>query len=247
MADPLSIAFGITNLATLSTNVLAAGYRYLSSVSSAPEEFKGLLRETAALSAVLSQLISHSLSERPVNQIGSQTLVQQEILQDCEETLLNVQSLISDCELVGKNGKKNPVNAVLWPLKKDKIIKNRERLCRLCASLHTSISIESASTLRHLKQDQEWSNAAIGELTLNAHGFQEQKILEWLSTLDSTAKHTATMLLKQPGTDEWFLRERSVLDWLDHGKLLWVHASSGRGKTVLMSVCRTCQYCASMN
>ena len=243
MADPLSIAFGITNLATLSTAVLAAGYKYLSTVSSAPEELQGLLLETAALSAVLSQLDSHSLSEKLVNQISSQTLVQQEILRECRENLLNIQSLISDCELVGRNGRKNPVNALLWPLKKDKIIKNRERLCRLCASLHTSISIESASTLRHLKQDQEWGNAAIGELTLNAHGFREQKILEWLSTLDSTAKHTATTILKQPGTDEWFLRERSFLDWLDRGKLLWVHASSGRGKTVLMSVSRPCQRC----
>ena len=236
MADPLSITCGITGLITLSATVFAAGYKYLNSVSSAPEEFRSLIRETASLSAVLSQLGSHCLSEQTAHQTDSHMLIQEDVLKDCEETLHNIQSLIRDCELAGRNGKKNAVNALLWPLKKDKIIKNRDRLCRLCASLHTSISVESASTLRSIKQDQQWGNEAVRELSLNADGIQEQKVLEWLSTLDPAAKHAATTLLKQPGTDEWFLRERSVLNWLNHGSLFWAHASSGRGKTVLMSV-----------
>jgi IS30 family transposase len=90
MAEPLSIASGIAGIITLSTAVLTAGYKYLNSVSTAPEEFKSLVRETASLNAVLSQLISHSLSEQIVPQIVSHTLVQQDVLQDCKQTLYNI-------------------------------------------------------------------------------------------------------------------------------------------------------------
>lgn len=234
MAEPLSIASGIAGLITLSTAVLAAGYKYLNSVSSAPEDFKSLVRETASLNAVLSQLISHSLSEQIVPQSTSHTLAQQDVLQDCEQTLHNVQSLIRDCELVSGQRRKNAVNTLLWPLKQKEIIKNHERLGRLCASLHTAISIKSASTLRTLEHEQKRGNDVIRELARNADEIQAQKILDWLSSLDPAVKHTATTLLKQSGTVEWFLQEQAVLDWMSHGKLFWVHGASGTGKTVLV-------------
>lgn len=234
MADPISITSGITGLITLSTAVLAAGYKYMNSVSSAPEDFKSLVRETASLSTVLCQLISHSLSKKTVQHIGAHRFEQQDVLQDCEETLYNIQSLIRDCELVNRRGGRNVVNTLLWPLKKKEIIKNRERLSRLCASLHTAVSIESASALRTLEHEQKCGNEVIKEFARNVNEIQEQKILDWLSLLDQTTKHTTTTLLKQPGTDEWFLKEQTVLDWLNHGKLFWLRGSSGTGKTVIM-------------
>ena len=234
MADPLSIVSGITALVTLSATVLAAGYRYVNSISSAPEEFKGLIRETASLSSILSQLISHSLSKETLQQINSYTLIQQDILQDCEETLRNVQSLIHDCELFGRRNRKNAINSLLWPLKKREIVKNHERLGRLCANLHIVVSTESASTLRILESEQKLGNEVIRGLAQNADETQERKILDWLSSLDHTVKHTTTMLLKQPGTYEWFLKEKTVLAWLNHGELLWLQGASGTGKTVLM-------------
>jgi ankyrin repeat domain-containing protein 50 len=234
MAEPLSITSGIAGLISLSATVLTAGYNYLNSVSSAPEDFTSLIRKIASLNAVLSQLISHSLSEQTVHQIGPHALVQQDVLQDCEKTLLNIQLLIRDCKPVGGHRRKNALNALVWPLKQKEIIKNRERLSRLCANLHTTISIESASTLRALEHEQKWGSMVIRELVRNTDDFQEQKLLEWLSPLDPIVKHTAATLLKQPGTDEWFLQEKTFLDWLNDGSLLWLHGISGTGKTVLM-------------
>jgi len=234
MADPLSITSGIAGLVTLSTAVLAAGYNYVSSVLSAPEDLKSLVRETASLSAILSQFISHSLSNQEGQRSSSHTLLKQDVLRDCEDTLRNIQSLIHDCELDSKHRRKNAVNALLWPLKQKEIIKNRERLGRLCATLHSTISVESASTLRALEHEQKCGNEAVRELARNINGLQEQKILDWLSVLDPTVKHTAITLLKQPGTGEWFLREKPVLDWLHNGELFWLHGISGTGKTVLM-------------
>lgn len=234
MAEPLSITSGIAGLITLGSEVLAAGYKYVNSVASAKDDIKSLVHETALLSTVLSQLISHSLSEETAQRSGSHTLVQQDVLHACEKTLRNIRSLICDFELTGGNRRGNAVNSLLWPLKQQEISKNRERLGRLCAILRTAISIENTSNLRTLQQGQEWGNEAVRELARNADEMQEQKMLDWLSTLDPTAKHTTATLLQQPGTYGWFLKEQTVLDWLDHGKLLWLNGASGAGKTILM-------------
>ena len=234
MAEPLSIASGVAGLVTLVNEVLIAGYKYVKSVASAPDDIKSLVHETSVLSAVLSQFVSHSLSEQTAQQADSHALVQQDVLHACEETLHDIRSLIHDFELVGGNRRKNAVNALLWPLKQQEIIKNRERLGRLCAILRTAISIENTSTLRTLEQGQRWGNEVIGELVRNADEIQEQKMLDWLSSLDPRVKHAAATLLKQPGTHEWFLKEKSVLDWLSHGNLFWLNGGSGSGKTILM-------------
>lgn len=68
----------------------------------------------------------------------------------------------------------------------------------------------------------------------NADETKELKMLYWLSTLDPTVKHTATTILKEPGTYEWFLQERDIVEWLNHRRLFWLHGASGTGKTVLM-------------
>src|SRR4051812_480840 len=107
MADPLSIASGIAGLITLSTAVLAAGYKYVNSVSSAPENFRSLICETASLSALLSQLISYSLSGDSIQRISSLGSLQQDLVQDCWKTLCSIQSLIRDCELLGGSRRKN--------------------------------------------------------------------------------------------------------------------------------------------
>jgi hypothetical protein len=106
MAEPLSTISSIAGLTTLSTAVLTAGYKFINTVLSAPEEFGSLIRETAYLSTVLSQLISHSLSAQAV------PLIQQGVLQDCENILRNIQSLIYDCERRSRT-----IHALLWPLK----------------------------------------------------------------------------------------------------------------------------------
>lgn len=155
MAEPLSIASGIAGLITLSAAVLTAGYNYVNSVSSAPADFKSLIRETASLNGLLSKFVSYSPSDQKVQQIAFTPFLLQDLLQDFEEILCNIQSLIRDCGLVGGSRRKNAINALLWPLKQKEIVKNRERLDRLCARLNTAISIESASTLRTLEYEQK--------------------------------------------------------------------------------------------
>ena len=234
MADPLSIASGIAGLVTLSSAVLAAGYQYLESVLSAPDDLRNLVRETAALNVVLSQLITHSLSEQSAHQSVSQKLLQQGVIQECEQTLYQIQLLLREFEPTRERRGKNIVKTILWPLKKKEIIRHRDRLSRFCANLHTAVSVESASTLRTLEREQQWSNNIVKRLSQNANEVQEQKLLDWLSVLNPSMKHAAISCQKQPGTGEWLLQEQTFLNWVDHGRAFWLQGTCGTGKTVLM-------------
>jgi len=234
MANALSIASGVAGLISLSSNVVVAGYKYVDSISSAPEDLKSLLRETASLSAVLSQLMAHCMSDDGMQQIADYKPAQQNVFQECEHALQGVQSLLRDCELVSMRHGKNAVTTLLWPHKQKETVKSRDCLNRLCASLHTAIAIKSATTLRILEREQKRSNEVVKKLEHTARNVEERKILDWLSTLDETVKHTNTKVLKQSGTYEWFLKEQRVLNWLDTGTLLWLNGASGAGKTVLV-------------
>jgi hypothetical protein len=234
MANALSIASGIAGLITLSSSIVVAGYKYADSMSSAPDDLKSLLRETASLNSVLSQLLSHCMSDEPAKATAYYKLVQQNIFRECEQTLEDAQSLLRDCELASTQNGTNIVQTLLWPRKQKAIIKSRDCLNRLCASLHTAVTLKNTNTLRVLEHRQNQSNEFIMELVRDARDMEEKKILDWLSTLDGTVKHNAITILKHPGTYEWFLKEKSVLDWLDTGTLLWMHGASGVGKTVLV-------------
>ena len=225
--DPVSLATGITGLITLSTAVVTEGCKYLKSVSAAPKEFRDLVRETASLSAVLSQIVPQSLTEGTADGYRG---VRVELLKDCEDTLRNVQSVVDECASVGQTG----ANALLWPRRKTKIVKNREPLSRLCATLHAAVSLEGVVTLRMLEREQRYSSEFIKTLTQHVDETQSQKILDWLSVYDPATKHKTTSASRHPNTYEWILKEPVLLQWLDQGSLLWLRGSSGTGKTVAM-------------
>lgn len=234
MADQLSIASGIAGLVSLSSSIVVAGYKYGTSVSTAPEDFKSLIRETAALSTMLSQLVSHSLSKQAVQQSVFYQLKQQRVLEHCEETLRQIEMLIFDFEPVSGHYMKNALNTVSWPFKQKDIASSRESLSRLYASLHAAISIDNASALVRLESKQDRTHEAIINISQTTIQANEHKILDWLSSLDPNSKHRATTHLHQPNTSLWLLEEQSLHEWLGQGTFIWLHGPSGIGKTILM-------------
>ena len=104
-----------------------------------------LITLSTAILAASSNFLS---GKRP--QDVSHAVIQQDVLQDWEQTLHNIR----DCGLISAQCRKKAVGILLWPIKQKDIIKNSERLGRLCASLHIAISIKSAFTLRTLGHEQ---------------------------------------------------------------------------------------------
>jgi hypothetical protein len=64
---------------------------------------------------------------------------------------------------------------------------------------------------------------------------RQGKLLQWLSPVDSTQSHNATLQQHQKGTGEWIIRSTEVSEWMDGSGCLWVSGSPGTGKTLLFS------------
>ncbi|KAM0541045.1 hypothetical protein ACHAPJ_013405 [Fusarium lateritium] len=66
---------------------------------------------------------------------------------------------------------------------------------------------------------------------------EHDKILDWLTSLDYTAKYNQYMDICQPGTGQWFLDSDTYTDWKSTtGDALLCHGVPGVGKTILASI-----------
>jgi len=236
MAEPLSIASGVAGIITLSSAVVAAGYKYFNSVRSAPEDLKILVREIGGLNTLISQLATHALARDSSSRPTLEALLDQDILQDCERTLVAVQNHLQSFELTNTSRRKNAIKILAWPLKREDLVKGREHISRLCALLITAINVDNASAIATIEQMQRRNTDNTQALVGASHDLEVQRILGWLSTFNPSVKHTATKLLQHPGTSEWLLQKQAVEDWVDRGNFLWLHGPSGCGKTVLVYV-----------
>lgn len=234
MTDPLSIASGVAGIITLSSAVVAAGYKYFSSVRSAPNDLKDLVREISLLHTIVSQFATYSLDSSQGPHKALDALVDQAVFKDCSATLKAVQKHLDNHILVQGKTTKNALETLSWPLKKDDIAKGRERIARLCALLNTANTLDNTRSLGRLQEIQTMSLKQSTELLKFSHSSEERKILDWLSILDSGPKHNATKSLQQPGTSDWLLQREAVLSWIHTGGFLWINGRSGNGKTVLV-------------
>lgn len=234
MAEPLSIASGIAGVITLSSAIATAGYKFTSSVKSAPEELKGLVDETKYLSTLLSQLGHFQVSHPVSSNVGFIKLLEDNILSDIQTSLHEVGRQLKLQEKLQERHSKRIIGSVLWPLKRNDIVKIRERITRLCAIIHTSITSDGFSRLASIEAAQNESLETQKEVVWHVQQSEQEKILCWLSILDHVHKQQATALLRRPSTFDWFFQERTFLDWKSNSKILWLSAPSGAGKTVLL-------------
>src|SRR6266511_3909940 len=135
MADPLSIAASVAGLIALATSVISGGYSYLSAARSAPKEIVHLLNQTSALNLVLSQLLP--LSTNPAGLLRKNAfaaLALRGSIQECQDTLNEISSLLSEFQQVEGQIKTNVTKALKWPFsekKAERLVKRLEGLQNL--------------------------------------------------------------------------------------------------------------------
>jgi hypothetical protein len=86
MVEPLSVASGVAGIITLNSAVVAAGYKYIDAVRSAPKEIKDLMREICFLNTIVSQLATHTLSTDSGSHPALVALDDEHVFQECEAT-----------------------------------------------------------------------------------------------------------------------------------------------------------------
>lgn len=236
MAEPLSIASGVAGIITLSSAVVAASYKYFSSVRSAPEDLKKLVREISLLNTLILQFVTQSLDTAQAPRKALDALVDQAVFEDCFATLKAVQKHLDNSQPVQGSTSKNALRVLIWPLKKDDIAKSRERVGRFCDLLTTACVLDNTQSINRLENLQHTNLKQTTAVLTIAPSIEERKMLDWLSILDPRPKHAATKDLQRPGTSDRLLRKDVVTDCVNLGGFLWLTGSSGTGKTVLVWV-----------
>ncbi|KAM7214558.1 hypothetical protein V8F06_010040 [Rhypophila decipiens] len=72
----------------------------------------------------------------------------------------------------------------------------------------------------------------------NKEEIEREKILSWLSPLDSTSKQNSLYNRRQPGTGDWFLNDPAFTAWLNGAgeRILWCPGPPGVGKSSIASL-----------
>lgn len=260
MADPLSVASGIAGIVTLGAAVLEAGYKYLSSARASRKDVSQLLHAVAALNTILSRLVAHSASPSSSNVQTSAfaALASHGTLRQCETALQGANAMLTKYKHVDGQSATNLAKSLAWPLKERTINSLIAKIQSLQDACEAALVIDNAAALQRLEakltqltldeQHRDQEHTDLGRDLITAHektfkavtalgstldDMQSRKVLRWISHLEPHGKHEATLSLRQPGTGAWVFNEPQFQDWLKRGGSLWIHASSGVGKTVL--------------
>lgn len=236
MADPLSIASAIAGLLALSGTILSSGYKYVHDVKDAPQELRQLLRDTAALDALLDQLRALTSREGAVRSTFN-VLANGSAIDDCRELLGSLHRLMEECEQVPGQKKRNFVKSLVWPLKESGTQKLLVRLGQLIDTFTAALAVDAALSLQRIEHHTSAIVQDVRELQIsNDH----HEILNWICPVRVNVEENleTALKLREPGTGKWLLELLSFEEWSNSGtnSLLWISGIPGSGKTVLAAM-----------
>lgn len=151
MAEVVGVIASVAQLLHLSGTLLASGYGFLSKVSNAPAELRGLLTETAAVNSLLGQLqfIANSEAIAPDHD-GLQALERLGVFEECQSALAFVGTALTACQQIEGKRLKNFGRRLLWPFKEKDTKDALQRIHRLRGVLANALEVNSAQVIKPL-------------------------------------------------------------------------------------------------
>jgi hypothetical protein len=151
--EAIGSAATIVQLVSFTGEVLVLGYGYLSRLKKAPSEIRALLRETAALNALLDQLQELASPPWESDSIGGALVTLEKLgtFDDCEKLMKIVGRNIKACELIEGERLRNAGKKLIWPFKDKETKDLMVQLGRLREALSAAVVVDTAKSLRELE------------------------------------------------------------------------------------------------
>ncbi|MCJ1395190.1 hypothetical protein MMC18_008073 [Xylographa bjoerkii] len=246
--DPLSGVASVVAVLQFASSVLSTFYFYQERVRHAKKDILYLAAELESLRDFLKSLKTITDDEDAGSKhLETVTCLTRDALQQCLEKLT-----VLDEKLTPRHGWKVVGQGLSWPLKADDVNKIHDDLERFKSTLLLALGTDSAKVLLSVRNQTNDLTVNLGKLTSGFDNFQRSplncKILKWISATDPPENQVRASKLRHSTTGEWLLHSTDFLNWRDVGEtLLWLHGSSGCGKTVLCStiVENVLEYCRS--
>ena len=231
--DPLSASASIITVLQLGGTVA----QYLNSIHNAPKERDAMLREISSTVGVLF-LMRHTVEQTKEElSLGSVQMLAAPggLLEQFQKILERLASKLSPA---GTTLKK--ISRVLhWPFAKDEIVRILDSIegikTRFLVALqadHLDLSIESKARIEKLCNNVEAIRTTQDEEA-------DQRVLDWLSSINVAQKQQDIFDQHQEGTGSWFLESPEFVEWAGDNSgsfILFCPGDPGTGKTVMFSL-----------
>ena len=250
--DPISIVGTVAAIQQL----LQVIYRYGRNVQGCKKEINQLCSELLALKAALDHVYLNSNFQDPLlNSTADDNAAElvkdaSAILTTAASSSADFQDMLQAChdilhELIGKLQPRisklaSSIQSAVWPLRKDEIYRQIERLHRM-TSWFVLVSISDNAAVCRDSFLKLSSIEKILQSQQNVHSRQQsmetrREIRSCLAPSNSDGTLQTLRQQLQQGTGKWFLEE-TLPQFLDDEKsrFLWLRAKPGSGKSVLLA------------
>ncbi|KAL9613817.1 MAG: hypothetical protein Q9167_001664 [Letrouitia subvulpina] len=242
--DPVSIIGLAVNVQQILTSI----YKYGQGVSEARREINQLCSELFALKAALEHIRlnidgglagSHDAEEGAQTILASSNFASPEFKDMVTATELILKSLQDRLKVKGSKAKAT-LQRLTWPIVKDDLKEDIEKLNRLKSFFILTTTSENAVLCRELylkvcSIDRRLKHQDVIQERVKASKLQ-QAVKEWIAPHDSHPFYQKALENFQEGTGTWFL-DSPFQEWISCSSkpLIWLRAKPGSGKTTLLA------------
>ncbi|KAH7411469.1 hypothetical protein BKA64DRAFT_704576 [Cadophora sp. MPI-SDFR-AT-0126] len=234
--DPLSVTASIISVLQAANTVISFCYDFRASIKNYPWALTRITSSVNDLRLILSRLEQvandSELSFDDTNVTRLTTLEalckQGGAISNCFQELIVLEKKLVPGSWAGKDGSKRRalIQSIGWQFMEEDVRETLQRLEGYKRTLNIAITMDqTALTISLFKQFQDISLSQ-----------RKRSILQWLSPVDPSINHQASLKIRQAGTNDWFLSCKEFANWRESkSSLLWLSGFPGSGKTILMS------------
>jgi hypothetical protein len=163
-------------------------------------------------------------------------------ISNCLAELQTLEKKLVPGRWAGKDGGKRRalIQSIGWQFKGKEAEEMLQRLEGYKSTLNLAITMDQAALIKNMSKMMtdidENTRSLFKQFQDISLDDRKRSILQWLSPVDPSVYHEATMKVRQTGTNDWFLSCKEFKNWKETEKsFLWLSGFPGSGKTSLMS------------
>lgn len=237
MADPLSIASGVTGLLSFGIQITQSLVDFYTTyrdqdadVARITENLESLLGTFRVLDTFL-----HDKSFRPE---------EQPLLRDIEKSTKNCDEIIKELQGECDKFRKDPSNGlkerfdvarrrVSYPFRKSTLLKLQEAIDEIRGNLSLTLQVLGLQNHKSTQDEIFELKSLLERMNLSQ---VSSTIRGWLDAPDASVNHNAACAKRHGETGLWLVKGKAFQSWRDQSNsFVWVNGFAGSGKSVLCS------------
>lgn len=230
----ISAAASITQIVSLAADLYQPLRKYYKNVESAKDDIMRLVNEVRALRDVFEKLadITNDPDSKGSVLLG---LFQKKhgLMERCVASLKEISRTLEK----KKGMKQKGLRALKWPLENDTVYEHVQILERCKSTFSLALSADQIILLGSLKKDFATTRERENQYRAKDEELRTRdRVITWLMKTDPSINHQEHRRKHHSATGQWFVKGQYLQNWrTTANSLMWLHGTSGCGKTVLTS------------